>query len=353
MQDKRIDEFIPRPSSAIELSNTIGAANEIMASPNLAIPEESGKAHYYSQLSVMLFEKAASENDAFPEDLDRVHSWFTTELTDAQRLVCLHDLLSMLSPSQHRFLFTSVAFDTQTNEDDTIWLDLAMSESQKMHRSMTNNSLDDRLSRLDLSGGLLGENLFSGLQVNSSKSSTGSISISRSNESNSEQVSLRSLSPLSSTQSSRSSSKVLSILKVEEDSTIEPEDNFTLDQPIPIITTNLSNSSSSLSEASKKSLSLSAGKAPPGFLSPNATEFRPSEPSCHPEEFMKDFGQWLRLLRLHKYQKVLQPVYDKSAELMLKMSDEELEKAGVAALGARRKFLRLFERIREELEPPK
>lgn len=58
-----------------------------------------------------------------------------------------------------------------------------------------------------------------------------------------------------------------------------------------------------------------------------------------------DIPSWLRSLRLHKYTPVFQSMTWKE---MVHLSDEELEKRGVAALGARRKMLKVFEKIKEQ-----
>jgi hypothetical protein len=62
--------------------------------------------------------------------------------------------------------------------------------------------------------------------------------------------------------------------------------------------------------------------------------------------FHTDMSAWLRLHRLHKYQPVFQRVTDRGR--ILSMNEDGLAAIGVAALGARRKFLRLFELIRAE-----
>ncbi|GAA6024770.1 hypothetical protein JCM8202_001252 [Rhodotorula sphaerocarpa] len=58
---------------------------------------------------------------------------------------------------------------------------------------------------------------------------------------------------------------------------------------------------------------------------------------------LADTPQWLRSLRLHKYTSNFEGV---SWEDMIKMGDKDLEDKGVAALGARRKLLKVFETVR-------
>ncbi|KAI8638034.1 hypothetical protein BD408DRAFT_423568 [Parasitella parasitica] len=60
-------------------------------------------------------------------------------------------------------------------------------------------------------------------------------------------------------------------------------------------------------------------------------------------ELLKDIPAWLRSLRLHKYNTIF---CDCTWQEIVRMSDDELLKKGVAALGARRKMLKVFENIR-------
>lgn len=60
---------------------------------------------------------------------------------------------------------------------------------------------------------------------------------------------------------------------------------------------------------------------------------------------MSDIPKWLRNLRLHKYTATLENL---DWRALVKMSDEELEKNGVTALGARRKLLKYFEMVLSE-----
>lgn len=337
-------------------------------------PTVSGaKAYYYSQLSVMLFEKAVGENPAFPEDLDRVHTWFVKDLSDAQKLVTLRELLSLISPSQHRFLFTSVSFDSEKSggDEETVWLDLAMSETQKILKSPasklgalekeTKGKLENRLQSLDLTPG---PSLFSGLNVSSKNKlplSAGPNHSSSTIELALASVSDRSDSPALSIDSQLSNSSV-NIAPSSVASAIDLAASLapaaSLQQsasPVPSLTdSTISKFSSFLNLQNAPPVKTQppvnplAGKAPPGFLSPNASEFRPSEPSCYSDVYLSDFAQWLRLLRLHKYTDCLKPHHDKDKLNFLNYSETDLEQAGVCAMGARRKFLRLFERIKEE-----
>ncbi|ORX58060.1 hypothetical protein DM01DRAFT_232327, partial [Hesseltinella vesiculosa] len=53
-----------------------------------------------------------------------------------------------------------------------------------------------------------------------------------------------------------------------------------------------------------------------------------------------DIPAWLRSLRLHKYNAIFEKL---SWQDIVKMDDQKLQDQGVAALGARRKMLKVFE----------
>ncbi|CEJ00500.1 Putative Protein VTS1 [Rhizopus microsporus] len=64
-------------------------------------------------------------------------------------------------------------------------------------------------------------------------------------------------------------------------------------------------------------------------------------------QLLEDVPAWLRSLRLHKYN----PIFEKMKwQDMLKLSDEELLAKGVAALGARRKLLKVFDQVKAHCE---
>ncbi|ORX92213.1 hypothetical protein K493DRAFT_408945 [Basidiobolus meristosporus CBS 931.73] len=62
-------------------------------------------------------------------------------------------------------------------------------------------------------------------------------------------------------------------------------------------------------------------------------------------ELLKDIPAWLRSLRLHKYTPNFEGMVWKD---IIQLTDEELTEKGVAALGARRKMLKVFEMIKKE-----
>lgn len=60
-------------------------------------------------------------------------------------------------------------------------------------------------------------------------------------------------------------------------------------------------------------------------------------------ELLQDVSAWFRSLRLHKYNSVFESM---KWQDIVKLSDEDLVSKGVAALGARRKMLKVFENVR-------
>ncbi|KAI9498619.1 hypothetical protein BDB00DRAFT_393100 [Zychaea mexicana] len=60
-------------------------------------------------------------------------------------------------------------------------------------------------------------------------------------------------------------------------------------------------------------------------------------------ELLEDVPAFFRSLRLHKYNAIFEPM---KWQDIVKLSDEDLQAKGVAALGARRKMLKVFENIR-------
>lgn len=60
-------------------------------------------------------------------------------------------------------------------------------------------------------------------------------------------------------------------------------------------------------------------------------------------ELLNNIPAWLKLLRLHKYTECLKDIYWKD---LVELNDEQLEKRGVKALGARRKLLKAFDAVK-------
>jgi hypothetical protein len=74
------------------------------------------------------------------------------------------------------------------------------------------------------------------------------------------------------------------------------------------------------------------------------TKEDPTDPAL-----LSDIPSWLRSLRLHKYTDNLSDIKGGVPELA-KLSDADLEKRGVSAIGARRKLLKCFEQVRGVLD---
>ncbi|KAI9283104.1 hypothetical protein BC943DRAFT_106528 [Umbelopsis sp. AD052] len=64
-------------------------------------------------------------------------------------------------------------------------------------------------------------------------------------------------------------------------------------------------------------------------------------------ELLQDVPAWFRSLRLHKYNNIFEPM---KWQDIVKMNDDDLTAKGVAALGARRKMLKVFETIQQHCE---
>ncbi|KAI8069595.1 hypothetical protein BC940DRAFT_21770 [Gongronella butleri] len=64
-------------------------------------------------------------------------------------------------------------------------------------------------------------------------------------------------------------------------------------------------------------------------------------------ELLKDVPAWFRSLRLHKYNTIFETM---KWQDIVKLSDADLEAKGVAALGARRKMLKVFENIKQHCD---
>ncbi|CAN6672473.1 hypothetical protein TRVA0_046S00672 [Trichomonascus vanleenenianus] len=80
-------------------------------------------------------------------------------------------------------------------------------------------------------------------------------------------------------------------------------------------------------------------------MTPSSKQGLPKKDVNYTEpELLEDIGGWLRTLRLHKYTDNLK---DLDWKEMVQLSDEDLQKRGVTALGARRKMLKVFEQVRE------
>ncbi|CAO3597466.1 unnamed protein product [Absidia cylindrospora] len=62
---------------------------------------------------------------------------------------------------------------------------------------------------------------------------------------------------------------------------------------------------------------------------------------------LEDIPLWLKSLRLHKYTHIFQSM---TWQTMVKLSDDDLKEKGVAALGARRKLLKVFDQVKNHCD---
>lgn len=60
-----------------------------------------------------------------------------------------------------------------------------------------------------------------------------------------------------------------------------------------------------------------------------------------------DVPAWLRSLRLHKYNPIFETM---KWQEMIRLDDEALSVKGVAALGARRKMLKVFDQVKQHCD---
>ncbi|KAF9070862.1 hypothetical protein BDP27DRAFT_570564 [Rhodocollybia butyracea] len=74
----------------------------------------------------------------------------------------------------------------------------------------------------------------------------------------------------------------------------------------------------------------------------------PKEEDIDPE-LLKDVPAWLKSLRLHKYTDCFKGM---TWEDMIDLDDEQLEKKGVVALGARRRMIKTFESVKRRMGIP-
>ncbi|KAF5388854.1 hypothetical protein D9757_005648 [Collybiopsis confluens] len=94
---------------------------------------------------------------------------------------------------------------------------------------------------------------------------------------------------------------------------------------------------SALKANTPKSAALSAGTL--------GSATTPKEEDIDPE-LLKDIPAWLKSLRLHKYTDCFTGM---TWEEMIDLTDEQLEKKGVVALGARRRMIRTFENVKRRM----
>lgn len=86
------------------------------------------------------------------------------------------------------------------------------------------------------------------------------------------------------------------------------------------------------------------GRSPRGRRGSSKPPEDPTDPSL-----LQDIPSWLRSLRLHKYTDNLK---DMNWTELVELNEKDLEDRGVAAVGARRKMLKVFEQVKGQLKSP-
>ncbi|CAO3641492.1 unnamed protein product [Cunninghamella blakesleeana] len=79
----------------------------------------------------------------------------------------------------------------------------------------------------------------------------------------------------------------------------------------------------------------------------STTTVKEKKPEVIDMQLLQDVPAWFRSLRLHKYNAIFEPM---KWQDIIKLTDADLEEKGVAALGARRKMLKVFENIKQHCE---
>jgi hypothetical protein len=90
---------------------------------------------------------------------------------------------------------------------------------------------------------------------------------------------------------------------------------------------------------------LANGASPAGRLSANAEPKSPKPVEPIDFKMLNDVPGWFRSMRLHKYTPLFEAL---KWQEIIQLSDEQLTEKGVAALGARRKMLKVFEQVKIE-----
>ncbi len=371
IEDKGAETVFRRKSMETVPSDYLITVMETMGHESVKtdLSEEAEQAsNVFSQLSVDLFENTLREDPDFPRDLDRIYSWFTDVLTNAERIACAHVLLSTLTSNQLKFLFSALRVDPDARAEVS-YLDLAKSQASERH---TQESPIPSTTPSPSQTAMLEFSRFASLEFKPEDGLFGNIS-------------------LASSSNSRSSSRFSSLIDRPKSTDAKTVDAKTIDAKTelfadyrPVFT-----SFTSAVADDKLFVTPSESSKPPGFekvdhldglfnrfekneesqlttseqeeankstlkLSVDAPEFRPvpNYPEmAYANIFYTDFLSWMRTLRLHKYGPVLLPHYEKSKGDLLRSSEEDLERFGVSALGARRKFKRVFEQILTERPP--
>lgn len=132
-------------------------------------------------------------------------------------------------------------------------------------------------------------------------------------------------------------------LKPEQD--FDPENSYPSPRPKPPASPTFPPGLPTTSLNSSRSPTPS--ELPPSTLTTNSTEEvkdpKPLDPVCF--DVLESIPAWMRSLRLHKYTSLFEHM---KWQEIITLDDQKLADLGVVALGARRKFLKVFEHIKNE-----
>ncbi|KAJ3314176.1 Alpha-1,3-mannosyltransferase-like protein [Boothiomyces sp. JEL0838] len=270
-------------------------------------------------------------DDSFKDELQAIENWFRV-LTDPERTVCIYTLLKGTTPLQIRFFITVLQ---QMAAKDASLDPLSVSIISRPTSIMSDDSTGGRLYARPNSNGRL-----------SSEVRTHSL--------------LR-----SSTCSTNEEEDILSDLPSKKESPKEEDWSIKFTQrtsslnssPVPNVTPQVH--SPVVEKANPNSHIAIAPRQVGGSLPrPRPRQEEEDEHATLPRDkskpaeplnlaLIQDIPAWFRSLRLHKYTTIFE---NDDWRDIIKLTDEELERRGVAALGARRKMLKTFETVKEELD---
>jgi hypothetical protein len=244
----------------------------------------------YSNISKMLVETVNQEDPLFSADLDRVSTWFTSEITHSQRLTTAFALLSHLSESDRDFIVSAISDAVVVSDPKTV--------NDVFNDSNCEN--DDHSINI--------EKVYEGSEKILSGSDKRSLVILQKNRMNS------------------------ILLKPGQSLFSNIKTPLPTERVPPGFKTDLKKD-----YFSDPSIPLSEIDSPSQLESPQS------------ELYFSNFPSWLKFFRLHKYENFLCPLYNSDPNTLLQSSSQEsLQSAGVSTLGARRKFLKLFSQILSE-----
>jgi len=282
------------PSPDLDMHYSAYGAISGAGSPVLDNPLLNRVHNQYSSLSQMFLETATKDDPLFSADLDRVFTWFNEELTHSQRLTAAFTLFSNLGQSDRDFILSALNNTVVVATEPTELLGL--NDSKRSLVVLQKNRMNSIVLKP-------GQSLFSNMKT-----------------------------PLPS----------------QPSNSVDGETFGHADYIDSFSSAVMNNTIQSNTDPNTSTL------IPPGFTPKytiscaSSTTNAEAEQSPQRDLYLDNFAGWLRFFRLHKYGPVLTEAHDTNPQEFLKITDEALESLGVAALGARRKFLKLFHQILEQ-----